>query len=438
MQRHPVCQDLALRADKVLAGGPGTFSKNPSRYPEGFAPYALCSGEGTYVTGSDGRTYLDTVGALGPILLGYGYPAVQDAVLAQVQRGASFSMVTDVEIRAAEMLVALLPCAEMVRFAKNGTDATNMATRLARVVTGQKSVVFVGYAGGACDSYGITTDKCAGILPEIAPFNTQLTWQDPRLPEAIASARAHGGLACIMAEVPALPWHTSWDVFNRHLCFLRDVAHAEGGLFILDEVVSFPRYDLNGAQAYYDVTPDLCTVSKGIANGYPLAALVGPEEHMARLNDGDIFASWTFAGDTVSLAACLATLDACVTTDALGVIRDLGAWYGETLFETLQSHALPAALYGNYARLAVRWRDAPGVATAQELRTLWMQEHARRGILYGIGVVFPNGSWSDAVVRRLNDTAEEVAELIVAATDRGEVRDLLECPVITDVLSVRG
>ena len=122
---------LIDRANTVLAGGPGTFSKHWSRYPQGIGPEALVAGEGCYVTGSDGITYLDTVSALGPIILGYGHPAVTSAVIAEVQHGSSFSMMHPLEIEVAELLCDLIPCAEMVRFMRNGTDATSTAVRLA-------------------------------------------------------------------------------------------------------------------------------------------------------------------------------------------------------------------------------------------------------------------------------------------------------------------
>ena len=152
------------RAAHVLAGGPGTFSKHASRYPQGFAPEAITHGCGAYIVGTNGRRYLDTIAALGPILMGYQHPAVYQAIMEQLACGTSFSMLHPLEVIVAELLCDVLPCAEMVRFARNGTDVTNMAIRLARAVTGKRHAIFVGYHGGGSDSYGITTDKIAGIL----------------------------------------------------------------------------------------------------------------------------------------------------------------------------------------------------------------------------------------------------------------------------------
>ncbi len=426
---------LRTRAESVLAGGPGTFSKHWSRYPEGIAPFGIVSGEGAYVTGTNGRTYIDTVGALGGNLLGYRYPGISEAVTRQLQQGTSFSMVHPLEIEVAELLCELIPCADMVRFCRNGTDATGIATRLARAITGKRDVIFFGYAGGSMDSYGSTTDRDAGILPEIREHNYQFAWAD--IEQVVADFSTWNDLACIMVEVPALAWETDDAVFTQGLQRLKTLAWQRGALFIIDEIVTLPRYGLHGAQDLYGVVPDLCTVSKGIANGLPLAALVGKREYMEYLNRGTVFSSWTFAGETTALAACKATLEICRDTDALRTIRKQGQRLGNGLQQLIQEYALPAQVYGNYARIAVRWQDAPGIASAAELRTLWLQHHAILGILHGIGVMFVNSSWDDVITDTVLRAAEDTCRLISSAVAADVVQRRLACPVITDVMSVR-
>ena len=427
--------ELRQRAERVLAGGAATFSKHWTRYPQGLAPFGIVSGEGTYVTGTNGKTYIDTIGALGPNLLGYQHPKVTAAILKQVQQGTSFSMVHPLEIEVAELLCDLIPCADMVRFCKNGTDATSMAVRLARAITKKEDCLFIGYHGGAMDSYGSTTDKNDGILKTVAAHNFQSSWAN--IPALLHTWDAHKNLACVMVEVPALEWDEPEETYIEGLRALQQLARTTGALFVLDEIVTMLRYDLHGAQALYGVTPDLCTVSKGIANGLPLAALVGKREYMEYLNQNSIFASWTFAGEATALAACQATLKVCRDTDALQTIRILGHQFGSALQEQLDLYQLPATLYGNYARLVVKWQDLPGIATAAELRTLWLQEQAKRGVLYGIGVVFPNAAWTRQILGDLLDRSREVCDLMERAITTKTVQEQLECPVITDVLSVR-
>lgn len=433
MPRHPDCAALQVRADAVLAGGPGTFSKASSRYAEGLAPYALVRGEGAYVWGTNGQRYLDTVAALGAVLCGHAHPSITQAVIDQAWRGASLSMLHPLEVEVGEQLCAMLPGVEMVRFAKSGTDAVQMAVRLARAVTGHKHTVFLGYHGGGGDSYAITTDKSAGVLAQLAPYNHQVTWSTL---DAV-SPKAWEDLACIVTEVPALLWRTDPASYRWFLNRLQSLATIHGGLFVLDEIVTFPRWGTTGSAAeHYGITPDLTCVSKGIANGYPLAALCGKRAVMERFNAGDIFASWTFAGETTALAAARETLRLIETTDALITLDFHGTVLGTTLMHLLEEAHLPATLYGHPARLSVRWEDTPQ-ASAAALRTLWLAELARLGVLWGIGVAFPMTCWDGTVMRHLLSSVEEACTTVAKALADDQVQERLPCPVITDVLSVR-
>lgn len=342
-------------------------------------------------------------------------------------------MLHPLEVAVAEQLCDMLPGADMARFARNGTDAVQMAVRLARAVTGHKHVVFLGYHGGGSDSYAITTDKSAGVLAQLAPYNHQATWTTL---DSI-SPKAWEDLACVVTEVPALIWGTDPAMYSATLKSLQSIATTHGGLFVLDEIVTFPRWGTTGSAAeHYGVIPDLTCVSKGIANGYPLAALCGTREVMERFNVGDIFASWTFAGETTALAACKETLRLIQTTEVLAVLTRHGRTLGFTLMRLLEDYRLPAVLYGHPARLSLRWQDTPQ-ASAAELRTLWLAEMARRGVLWGIGVAFPMTCWDDAVMTHLLPSVDEACATVAKAITDDAVRESLPCPVITDVLSVR-
>jgi glutamate-1-semialdehyde 2,1-aminomutase len=287
------------------------------------------------------------------------------------------------------------------------------------------------------DSYGSTTDKDAGILPEIRDHNYQFAWTD--IEQVVTDFSTWNDLACVMVEVPALPWGTDDAVVTQGLEKLKTLAWQRGALFVLDEIVTWPRYGIHGAQDLYGVTPDLCTVSKGIANGLPLAALVGKREYMEFLNQGTIFGSWTFAGETTALAACKATLETCRDTDALRTIRQQGQRLGDGLQRLIQEYGIPAQVCGNYARIAVRWEHVAGIttATAVELRTLWLQHHAKLGILHGIGVMFVNSSWNDTVTNTVLRVAEDTCRYMETVLATDSVQGCVECPVITDVMSVR-
>src|ERR1043166_7811017 len=140
-------QELKRKAEKFIPGASQTLSKGPTQYVQGVAPTFLVRGQGSYVWDADGNKYIDYAMGLGPIILGYGYSAVDEAVKRQVADGATFSLPHPIEIDVAERLVSMIPCAEMVRFGKNGSDATSGAVRLARAYTGKDRIACCGYHG---------------------------------------------------------------------------------------------------------------------------------------------------------------------------------------------------------------------------------------------------------------------------------------------------
>ena len=466
MPQPPSVLSLTQRAARVLAGCPATYSKSPQRYPAGLAPEALVSGEGAYGWSPDGRRWLDTVAALGPILLGYGHRAVEKAVVRQLARGTSFSLMHPLEVEVAELLCDLIPGAECVRFARNGKDVTEAAARLARFVTGKRHVVYCGYHGGFSD-YLITTDHPGGVLPHLVEFNHQIPWNDAEALRELFEAYRND-IAAILFEVPPEPPERTPEDTATTMRWYVDTAHQAGALAICDEVVTGLRYGLGGAQARYGVTADLATFSKALANGLPLAALTGPRDLLRHCASGATFMSTTFGGETTALAAAQAVLVTLRDTDALANLRTHGTRLLDGLRGLFYEYALPAEVWGNDARLAVRWeeRDAgtkpdsatrrgaetpeapdvpvspcPRVAvspsSAAQLRTLWLAEMARRGILMNTGVALPMTCYTATETQALLTAAEAVCALMRQALDGGGVAAALPCAVLGDVLRVR-
>lgn len=429
---------LWQRAQAVLAAGPATFSKHPDRFAPGVTPCALVHGEGCYVTDVDGHTYLDTIGALGAVLLGYSNPTVDEAVKWQVEQGAAFSLMHPLEVEVAERLVRHIPCAEQVRFCLNGTDATNAAIRLARASTGKPHVFFVGYHGFH-DSYVATTSMHAGTLPVLKEYNHQFRWGDWETLGAELAAyhdQGRGGVACILAEVPPRPWREAWSVVQGDLVTLKTLCQQYDTLFILDEIVTGFRYDLGGAQAMYDVIPDLACVGKALANGYPLAALVGQREYMSQIAERGVFISSTHGGNAIGLAAAKATLLELEHTPALGALWQAGARIGGGLQALFQHYTLPVTLLGTPARMIIQWHGA-GDVSAQALKTLWLQETVTQGVLFG-GPLFPTAAMDQVAVRRILHVAEVACEHMARALEGGLVGQQLKCGAIeSDVFAQR-
>ncbi len=191
-------QALWERALRVIPTGTQTLSKGPSQFVEGFSPKFLRRGRGCHVWDVDGNEYIDYPMALGPILLGYDFPAVSEAVIAQVREGTTFTLMHPLEVEVAELLVELVPCAERVRFAKNGADATGGAIRAARAATGREHVVATGYHGYH-DWYIASTERHAGVPRANRDLIHTVAFDDLA---ALEQALGEREVAAVIMEIP--------------------------------------------------------------------------------------------------------------------------------------------------------------------------------------------------------------------------------------------
>lgn len=288
------------RALKTVPLGSQTFSKSYQGWVVGVSPLIAERGKGARVYDVDGNGYIDYVMGLMPIILGYSDPHVDAAIVRQLERGITFSMATALEAELAEKLAQLIPCAEMTRFGKNGSDATTGAIRLARAYTGRDMIAVAGYHGWH-DWYIGSTEKHIGVPDAVRGLTVTFGFNDAASLDEVISR--HGDrLAAIILEptgkVAPLP---------GYLQTVRAAADRCGALLVFDEIITGFRVALGGAQAHYGVTPDLACFGKAIANGMPLSALVGKREFMQLLSK--VFVSSTFGGEALSLAAALATIE---------------------------------------------------------------------------------------------------------------------------------
>ena len=292
--------DLLNKAKQLIPLATQTFSKGYNYYPYGTSPIFIKRGEGAYVWDIDNNMFVDFVCGLGPITLGWNYPVVNEAIKKQLGDGIIFSLPHPLEVELSELISKIIPCAEMVRFSKNGTDVTNAAVRLARAYTGKPKIVYYGYHGGGNDWYGIATDKSLGILDILSDYIVPFDYNDLNSLRAQFDLNPNQIAAVIMEPV------ITGAPLPGFLEGVKQLCKYNGALLIFDEIVTGFRMSLGGAQEYFNVIPDIATFGKGIANGMPLNVLVGRKDIM-KLLEG-IFFSYTFAGECLSLAAGLATI----------------------------------------------------------------------------------------------------------------------------------
>jgi glutamate-1-semialdehyde 2,1-aminomutase len=331
-----------VRAQKSLAGGVSSGLRRSAR------PYPLYYswGQGSRVTDVDGNCYLDYGLAWGPLILGHAPSAVVRAVQEQVVRASTFGAQHDLEFEVAELLTAIIPCAERVCFASSGTEIVQVALRLARALTGRKKHLkfeghYHGWADEALVSYHpsqteIETAQGAPISAGAGqhPHDDVIiaSWNDREDVERIFASQG-GDIACLLCE-PLLCNSGCIPPQVGFLEFLREITQHHGSLLIFDEVITGFRIDLKGAQGFYNVTPDLATYAKAIAGGLTLSALAGKAEFLEPVASGRVVHAGTMNGNPVALAAAKATLSV-LAQDEGSVYRTLRA-RGERLRTSME------------------------------------------------------------------------------------------------------
>lgn len=367
-------KNLLDRAWQVIPSATQTFSKGPNQWVQGVGPNFLDRGEGAWVWDVDGNKYLDYLMALGPIILGYGDSRVETAVIQQLKKGAVFSQMAALEVEVAELIVDLVPCAEMVRFAKNGSDATTGAIRAARSYTGRDHIACSGYHGWH-DWYIGTTTRSTGVPQAVQDLSHTFVYNDIASLEAVFNKHPNQIAAIVMEPVGVE------DPKPGYLEAVRELTRKHGALLIFDEIVTGFRFSLGGAQEYYGVNPDIACIGKGMANGLPISAVVGPREIMQQFDK--IFFSGTFGGEALSLAACKATILAMQEDNVIAHIWDVG----QRLIEKLSALIDQYQLQDSVKCLGLAPRSVLAFPHVDEYqmrlrRSYFMQECIKRGLLY--------------------------------------------------------
>lgn len=408
---------LAEEAARLIPSGTQTFSKGPTQFVRGVAPMFLASGAGSHVWDVDGNSYIDYAMGLGPIILGHAFPDVDDAVSEQIRRGIAFSLPHPLEVDVAQLLVDLVPCAEMVRFGKNGSDATSGAVRAARAFTGREVIACCGYHGWQ-DWFIGTTTRSMGVPADVRKLTVPFSYNDLASLERIFETNPGAVAAVVMEPVGVVPPEPGF------LEGVRDLAAREGALLVYDEVVTGFRLSLGGAQELYGVTPDLAAVGKAMGNGFPIAAVVGRADVMEIFDD--IFFSFTFGGEAASLAAATATLTVLRDRDVIPHLWEKGQALHDG-FNWLARHFEledTAECIGLHPRTVLSFSDARGHSPLL-LKSLFQQECIRRGVLFSGGQNL-SFSHTDADVEHTLRVYRAAFEVLRHALDGGDPESMLD------------
>jgi glutamate-1-semialdehyde 2,1-aminomutase/spore coat polysaccharide biosynthesis protein SpsF len=416
------------RSLHVIPSAAQTFSKKHTQYVRDAAPVFLQSGKGCHVTDVDGNTYIDYVQGLLPNILGYAHPDVNAAVADQLSQGHSFSLSHPLEVLLAERLARIIPCAEMVRFGKNGSDATAGAVRLARAVTARQRIACCGYHGWQ-DWYIGSTTRNAGVPDAVRSLTHSFRYNDRASLEDLFQEYP-GEIAAVIME----PFNFE-EPRDGFLEFVRILAHRHGALLIFDEICTGFHFGLGGAQKLFGVTPDLACFGKAMANGFPISCIVGRSDLMRSFDE--IFFSFTFAGEVASIAAAMKVLDVLEFTDALARIHASGVILQDGLNTMAAAAGLPGRIRcaGRPQWSLLKFLDSQG-REDPVLKNLFQQEAIKRGVLI-LSTHNLSAAHNEPAIQQTLEVYAQVLKTLAPWLDSSNPSDFLEGEMSQPVFRVR-
>ena len=373
---------LQKKSHALIPGGAHTYAKGDDQYPE-LSPGFLESGKGCHVWDLDGNEYIEYGMGLRSVTLGHAYEPVIEAASRQMQLGINFNRPSSIEVECAEKFLSLIEGADMVKFAKNGSDVTTAAVKLARAYTGRDMVaICVDHPFFSVDDWFIgTTDMSAGIPRAIKDLTVKFHYNDIEEVRALFK-KYPDQIACLFMEVERLDAPKE-DFLQR----VKEICHTNGALLIFDEIITGFRWHLGGAQKYHNIVPDLSTFGKALGNGYSIASLCGKREIMelgGLYHDQEkvFLLSTTFGAETHSLAAALATMKVYETEPVIEHLYRQGVRLTKGIHQSVQEHHLEGhfGVLGKPCNLLYFTRDQ-SKQPSQPFRTLFLQEIIKRGII---------------------------------------------------------
>ena len=426
------------RAHAVVPGGAHTYAKGDDQYPE-FLPPVIRRGEGCHVVDLDGNRFIEYGSGLRAITLGHGYGPVQEAAIGAIRDGTNFARPSCLELSAAEKMLELVPAAEMVKFGKHGSDCTTAAVKLARSVTGRTKVaVCHDQPFFSVDDWFIgMTDMPGGITDNTRGETVGFAYNDLRDAERVL---AGGDVACVVLE-----GQRGVPPSAGYLYKLRDLCHEHGALFVVDEMIAGFRLAVAGNQEIHDLSPDLSTFGKAMANGFSVSALCGKREYMERggirHTDAErvFLLSTTHGAETHALAAFLAAARVYQTEDVIARLHAVGERLCAAFDDASRAagtidHVYAAGEPANAVFLTCGPDGRPG---SQPFRTLFMQELIRRNVL-APSLVVNLAHEQPGVIERTAEAAEAACRVYARALNDGATDGHLEGASVRPVFRARN
>lgn len=373
---------LRRRAHHIIPGGCHTYAKGDDQYPQQ-APGFICRGKGCRVLDVDGNEFIEYGMGLRSVTLGHGNKRVAKAAYDASLQGLNFLRPSPLELQLAEEMLSILPHGDMIKFGVNGSDVTSAAVKLARAYTGRDKIAIPSNQPFfSTDDWFIgSTAMNAGIPQEIRDLTVKFRYNDLESIKVLFE-KYPDEIACIIME-PA----KYGDPNDGFLQKTKQVCHENGALFILDEIITGFRWDLGGAQNYYNIKADLSTFGKAMANGFPISALIGKKEIMEaggihHDKERVFLLSQTYGAETASLAAAIETIRIYREENVVNYLWDIGRKLKNGLLNIISELELEGYfdVSGHPCCMVYETKNAVG-KPSQLFRTLFLQETIKQGLL---------------------------------------------------------
>ena len=419
---------LRKKAHALIPGGCHTYAKGDDQYPV-LSPSHVVRGQGCRVWDADGNEYIEYGNGNRAVTLGHAFAPVVEVVKAELLRGVNFTRPSVVEVEAAEKFMSVIGVGEMVKFSKDGSDATSAAVKLARGYTGRDLIAICGdQPFFSVDDWFIGSTAIHGGIPEaIRNLTVKFRYNDIESVKALL-AQYPGQIAGFILEAERID--PPRDGFLQEL---QRLVREAGALFIVDEMITGLRWHIKGAQHVYGLDPDLSTWGKALANGFSVSALAGRRDIM-RLGDLEqtdhkrvFLMSTTHGGETHGLAAAIATMDVYDREPVIECLHRAGERLRTGFRQVSAKHGLEkhVAIMGRACNLLFSTLDPDG-KPSQPFRTLFLQETIKRGVIMPSLVV--SYSHTDADIDQTVEAVDGAMEVYKRALTDGAERYLVGRP----------
>jgi glutamate-1-semialdehyde 2,1-aminomutase len=400
---------LQKRFNDLIPGGGHTYAKGDDQFPENMPVY-ISHGKGCHIWDIDGNEFIEYGMGLRSVTLGHSFDPVVTAACDQIMKGNNFVRPAKIELDCAEEFLSIIKNADMVKFCKDGSDATSGAIKLARAYTGRDMVAICAeHPFFSVDDWFIgTTEVSAGVPEAIKKLTVKFHFNDLESAKDLFD-KYPGKISCLILEAEKLD-----PPRDNFLQRLKDLCHANGALFIIDEMITGFRWHLGGAQEKFGIVPDLSAFGKALGNGFAISALAGKREIMElgglhHKKERVFLMSTTHGAENHALAATLATLKFYRQNDVIGTLYRQGKRLADGVNRASREAGTDryVSIIGPDCCSVFTTRDRDNMPS-QPFRTLFLQETMKRGLLMPSTIVSYSHSDKD-----IDDTIEKISEVLV-------------------------